>query len=171
MVSPSPYHRSRVARIPQLFIVHSTRGGAVDDETEWRATLQWFRDNPFQVSAHYVVDARGRIARVVPVHRAAFHAGEHNLYSVGVEATQPTPRTPYTEEHYVGLARVFHEVNRSLDELGWPSIPARRVWSSDEPGIIGHEDTPQGRQSGKTDPGNLFDYDRLLWWVHEGERA
>lgn len=144
-------------------MVHSTRSGAdLTDDQERIGTLNWFQNNPYQVSAHYVGDATGGLTPVVPLVYAAGHAGFHNSYSVGVELTQPLPDTPYTQGHYEAAALAFDLTNHWLALMGASPIPPRHVFSGLERGVIGHDETEQGRASGKSDPGEPWQWDYFL---------
>ena len=158
-MAASPYHSARGGLLPHLFIVHSTRSGAShDDATERAGTLGWFRSNPQSVSAHYVADAEGGLTPVVSLERSAHHDSARNPISVGIELTQATPTTPFQSGHYEATALAFRLTNAWLRGRGAPPIPARRVFSAQEPGLIGHEDS----QRGKSDPGKLFDWQKLM---------
>lgn len=107
------------------------------------------------VSAHYVVDEDGSIARLVPEDLRAWHAGvsswrgETNINdrSIGIELVNPGHEfgyRPFPEPQmaaFIALAR---------DIIGRHPIAASRV--------LGHSDVAPGR---KQDPGELFDWARL----------
>ena len=146
----SPHFRPRTRPVT-LFVIHSTRSGAIhEDEIE----RYWF-SGASGLSAHFVGDASGGLTEVVPLQYAAAHAGEHNPYSVGIELTQTKRDVPYQEGHYVAAALAFSLTNKYLGER---IIPKRRVMSASVSGIIGHEDTEQG----KSDPGPLWDWEYFL---------
>lgn len=109
-----------------------------------------------------MADAEGGLTPVVGVMYSAYHAGMHNPYSVGVELTQPFADTPYTDGHYAAAALAFRFTNDWLRYLNQPPIPAVLAVSSAGRGCIGHEDTQQGIEAGKTDPGPQWDWPRFL---------
>ena len=104
-----------------------------------------------RVSAHLLIDRRGRLTQFVPFDRRAWHAGESrfegrphcNDFSVGIEL-EGTDERPYTRAQYARLVRVTRALMRA-----YPAITAGR--------IVGHADIAPGR---KTDPGPAFDWVR-----------
>jgi hypothetical protein len=143
---------------PKVVIMHSTRSTRVDftDAQELTATLSWFQ-NPNGASSHWVISELERV-RVVPDDLIAWHAAQLNPKSWGIEFTQPTPDRPFTEGHYANAEMV----GRYYVSLG--VVP---VWLSywngdDRSGFVDHADTIQGRNSGKSDAGNLFDRARFI---------
>ena len=127
-------------------VVHSTRGGQENLHLEYQATLNWFKNTASQVSSHTVIGTfEGQHARVVPDQFSAWHAGEHNPYSLGVELVQPTKDHPYSDWQYAELARLI---------AYWKGLyPIEQV--------LGHDQTPQGIRVGKSDPGSQFDWERI----------
>ena len=105
-----------------------------------------------QVSAHALVDRRGRLTQYVPFHLRAWHAGESNYagrcacndFSIGIEL-EGTDTLAYEEAQYHALARLIGALSRAYPALG----PAR---------LTGHSDIAPGR---KTDPGPAFDWPRV----------
>ncbi|KKN82270.1 hypothetical protein LCGC14_0310830 [marine sediment metagenome] len=135
--------------------IHSTRSGR-----DWPAimdfepTIQWFQGDS-GLSSHLVIG--GRIARMVDDDDSAIHAGgANNLKSLAIEIVQPKIDTPF--------------IPASLDLAAWScavwclkyGIPPVRIFSQTEVGIIGHEDSEQGRSSGKSDPGPLFPWNMFI---------
>ena len=112
----------------------------------WFARLEGLR-----VSAHLLIDRRGRVTQFVPFDRRAWHAGASsfagrencNDFSVGIEL-EGTDERPYTRAQYARLVRVSRALMRE-----YPRITAGR--------IVGHSDIAPGR---KTDPGRAFDWER-----------
>lgn len=105
-----------------------------------------------RVSAHLLIRRDGELVQYVPLHRRAWHAGESefkgrracNDFSVGIEL-EGTDDEAYTGRQYRRLAQVLRQI------MGhYPAITSER--------IAGHCDVAPGR---KTDPGPLFDWDRL----------
>lgn len=159
--------------MPYLYVIHSTRSGVAgnSDAAEREGTARWFRENPYGLSAHFIGDAEGGLTPVVPLERAAHHAGDLNLVSVGVELTQPCSTDPFTDGHYRAAAEGFRRVNVWLAARGWPAVPAvlAPVGVATVAGITGHSRVPGGIAQGKTDPGDLFDFDRFVATVQEAE--
>jgi AmpD protein len=105
-----------------------------------------------RVSAHALIDRRGRLTQYVPFHLRAWHAGESdycgrpacNDFSIGIEL-EGTDTQAYDEAQYHALARLIGALFRAYPALG----PAR---------LTGHSDIAPGR---KTDPGPAFDWPRV----------
>jgi N-acetylmuramoyl-L-alanine amidase len=88
---PSPNHSSRERRKIVGLIVHYTAWGA------GRGTASWLRNPGSKCSAHFVVSRDGFGEQLVPLNRAAWHAGvseapyfdemesDANLFTIGVE--------------------------------------------------------------------------------------
>lgn len=119
------------------------------------AALARLRDPEAQVSAHYLVEEDGRIFRLVPEERRAWHAGKSfwrgqtdvNGASVGIEIVNPGHEFGY---------RAFPEAQvAALIEL-LADIRAR--WQVADADIVGHSDVAPDR---KEDPGELFPWRRL----------
>jgi N-acetyl-anhydromuramyl-L-alanine amidase AmpD len=136
-------------------IIHSTRGNSANPETDYHATINWFLNPQSEVSAHVVVGPR-KVCRMVNDADVAWHAGQHNGTHLGMEIAQPRPDTPYTDFQYAAAAAVA---------LAWCAkynIPIKHVKDEKQPGIIGHQETRQGKGAGKTDPGAPFDWKRFI---------
>ncbi len=115
------------------------------------AALDRLCDPAAEVSAHYLVDARGRATRMVPEDLRAWHAGagawgkttDVNSRSIGIELCNDG-RSPFPEPQMAALETLLAGIVRR-----W-RIPPERV--------IGHSDCAPGR---KVDPGPRFDWARL----------
>ncbi len=105
-----------------------------------------------RVSAHVLIDRRGRMTQYVPFSQRAWHAGlssfagraDCNDYSIGVEL-EGTDERPYTQRQYRRLSVLARVLMRQ-----YPAITAQR--------IVGHSDIAPGR---KSDPGPGFDWSRF----------
>ena len=107
-----------------------------------------------ELSAHFLIDRRGRVTQFVPTDRAAFHAGASrwrgragcNDFSVGVELIGDGERA-FTTRQYESLARLCRALMRRHPRI----TPGR---------IVGHSQVawPRGR---KSDPGPRFDWARF----------
>ena len=143
---PTPNFTQGRTQAVRWVIVHSTRGGSDDD---YQATINWFQNPASQVSSHLLVSRDGRVARFVRDEDTAWHAGFHNPYTLGIEFEQATADTPFTDGQ---LAKGADQCHNWLEKFG-------------DIAIVGHENTPQGIQSGKTDPGHLFPWPQFMEMV------
>lgn len=119
------------------------------------AALARMRDPEAQVSAHYMVEEDGRLFRLVPEEKRAWHAG------VGV----------WRGERDVNSASVGIEIVNGGHDFGLPDFPPAQIavvtdlvrsvmarHSIPPGGVIGHSDLAPGR---KTDPGEKFPWAEL----------
>lgn len=147
-------------------IIHATRSGISMFAKELEATLNWFGQMWHQLpngewvrnpSSQLVIGRQdGQIVRVVPDSMQAWHAAEDNARTWGIELEQGVESDGFTESQMRQLIRAGrHYMER------W-NVPAIHATSSTEPGFIGHEETEQGKRSGKSDPGGLFDWDEFI---------
>ena len=139
-------------------IVHSTRGNAESPEGELVNTLAWFETPRSKASANVVIHVNGEIYETVIPALVSWGAGrELNERYLNVELVQQTAETPFTNEQYTSLA-------------WWVRQQGKRFgFSFLRMNIMGHDETAQGIEQGKTDPGPLFNWGRfmrLLWRQH-----
>lgn len=147
---------------------HATRSGIAGRtaEQEYSSTLNWFRSpnnvvrdsagNPWYGGmSHYVIGG-GKVAIAVPESCVPrFSAGIHDFRAISVEVAQATKDTPFDPRDI----ELCHELAQELSaKHGFPlgRIPFVDANNNGWPGEAGHEDTAQGRQSGKSDPSDLF---------------
>lgn len=131
----------------------------------------------YEVSIHYIIDRDGTVYCYIPENRAAWHAGkgtwnnddkytnDMNRYSIGIEmlaiGSQGDMAQYLTEEQYsqlddslIGYTEAQYQ---SLDSL-LDIICENNNIPRDKEHIIGHEEySPL-----KTDPGELFDWNRII---------
>lgn len=146
--APSPNFDART-RVPDMLVLHYT--GMQTGE----AALARLRDPEARVSAHYLVEEDGRIFRLVPEERRAWHAGVSfwkgeegvNHASIGIEIVNPGHEFGYRPFPDAQIAAVIDLV---------ADIRAR--WTIDDNRIVGHSDVAPAR---KEDPGELFPWKRL----------
>jgi len=162
---PSPHHRDRCGVKVDLIVVHHItcppgRFGSADVEALFRGTLDTAKHPAYreiegkELSAHFLIDRRGRITQFVPTDRAAYHAGASrwrgragcNDFSVGIELIGDADHV-FTARQYTALARLCRGLMRAH-----PGITPQR--------IVGHSQVawPRGR---KSDPGPRFDWARF----------
>lgn len=147
---PSPNHGPRRPGIPlDLVVLHYTgmASGA--------AALARLCDPAAEVSAHYLIEEDGRLYRLVPEARRAWHAGvavwrrerDVNSRSIGIELVNPGHDwgyRPFPPAQMAGLLALLGEL---CDRLAIPRA-----------NVVGHSDVAPGR---KADPGELFDWAAL----------
>lgn len=146
--APSPNFDPRTAP-PDMLVMHYT-GMRTGEEA-----LARLRDPDARVSSHYLVEEDGRVFRLVPEERRAWHAGvsfwrgERNVNhaSIGIEIVNPGHEFGY---------RPFPEAQvASVLEL---TADIRSRWTIEDRNIVGHSDVAPAR---KIDPGELFPWKRL----------
>jgi N-acetylmuramoyl-L-alanine amidase len=147
---PSPNHAPRPssARI-DLLVLHYT------GMTSAAAALERLCDPTAQVSAHYLVEEDGTVWQLVDEARRAWHAGrafwagatDINDRSIGIELVNPGHEHGYRAFPGTQLA-ALETLCREI--LTRHPIPPERV--------LGHSDVAPER---KTDPGELFPWERL----------
>jgi len=106
-----------------------------------------------RVSAHVVIDRRGRARQYVPFDKRAWHAGEScwnrrhgcNDFAIGIEL-EGTDADVYTAAQYRTLNRLLPALLRRYPRLSAQSI-------------VGHSEIAPHR---KTDPGPGFNWQRCL---------
>jgi N-acetylmuramoyl-L-alanine amidase len=147
---PSPNHDARPDGAPvDMLILHYT---GMDSGA---AAIARLRDPDAKVSAHYVVEEDGRILRLVPEDRRAWHAGVSqwrgmtglNARSIGIEVVNPGHAHGYRPFPALQMAALC---DLCLDILARHPIPPRHV--------LAHSDIAPDR---KEDPGELFDWEGL----------
>ena len=94
---PSPNHSDRGGVVVDTIVIHSTAGGL-------EGALSWLCNPANKVSAHYVIARSGDIYKLVPLSRAAWHAGwcpgfpNANRRSIGIELEQLPHQAPSKEQ-------------------------------------------------------------------------
>jgi N-acetylmuramoyl-L-alanine amidase len=144
---PSPNWDERALPV-SMAVLHYT-------EMEREAALQRLTDPEAKVSAHYFISEEGEVVRLVDEAKRAWHAGRSywrghrdvNSASIGIELDHPGHALGYrafAEAQIEALVPLLHAIVRRHD------IPRANV--------VGHSDVAPAR---KTDPGELFPWDRL----------
>lgn len=142
---PSPNHGGRRISTKGV-VIHSTRGGAASQAQEYEATCNWFARPVSQVSAHRVIGFDGDGAICVDDDDIAWHASRHNQEWLGVELTEPTINDAYSEAQYETLRELLAEWSTQY------SFPLDRTH------LVAHSEI----NSAKSDPGPLFDWNKLF---------
>ncbi len=136
-------------RAPDMVVLHYT-----GMETA-KAALDRLRDPEAKVSAHYLIDEKGKTFALVPEPERAWHAGvalwdgetDVNSCSIGIELANPGHEFGYPDFPDAQMAALTELM---ADIFGrWP-IPLSRV--------VGHSDVAPLR---KADPGEKFPWARL----------
>ncbi|MBR5322563.1 MAG: N-acetylmuramoyl-L-alanine amidase [Clostridia bacterium] len=130
-----------------------------------------------EISTHYIIDRNGKIKCFIPENYAAWHAGigtfaddekytnKINKYSIGIEmlaiGTYNDMEQYLTKAEYDKIDKSFigftDEQYASLKDL-LKEICERYSIPYDREHIIGHDEY----NSNKSDPGELFDWDKLF---------
>jgi len=145
---PSPNHDARPAPV-SMIVLHYT--GMPDADS----AIERLCDPRAKVSCHYLVDEDGRILRMVPEEKRAWHAGRSfwrgisgvNDISIGIEIVNPGHEFGYRafpDEQIGALVPLIADIKERHD-----IAPAN---------IVGHSDVAPGR---KEDPGELFPWATL----------
>ena len=161
---PSPYCDERPTHEISLLVIHAISlppgqfGGPYIEQLfcgqlKPEAHQYFEQIAGLRVSAHLLIDRRGRCVQYVPFNQRAWHAGaseykgrtQCNDFSIGIEL-EGDDQTYFTAEQYDELLRVTQHLLCTYTDLS-----AQR--------IVGHSDIAPGR---KTDPGPMFDWSRYL---------
>jgi len=151
--APSPNFDVRKTP-PDILVLHYT-GMPTGEEA-----LARLRDPEARVSSHYLVEEDGRIFRLVPEERRAWHAGasswrgqrDVNGASVGIEIVNPGHEFGYRRFPQAQIDAVIALVS-----------DVRGRWSIEDGSIVGHSDIAPTR---KEDPGELFPWKKLAQAGH-----
>lgn len=74
----SPNYNSRSGTAVREVIQHTTEGS-------FAGAISWFNNPDSNVSAHYVISSSGQVVQMVREADRAWHAGDHNSHSIGIE--------------------------------------------------------------------------------------
>ena len=149
----SPNFNERTAP-PDMLILHYT------GMTSGPEALARLCDEQSKVSSHYMVEEDGRVFRLVPEERRAWHAGvsfwkgesDINGRSIGIEIVNPGHEfgyRPFPEAQITAVIELVADI--------------RTRWSIEDSRILGHSDVAPGR---KIDPGELFPWKQLAQAGH-----
>jgi hypothetical protein len=163
-IVPTKAHGGRRTETRNIFI-HSTRSGVPSHtlEQEYAGTVSYFL-SPDGDSSHYVVGP-SKTSRMVDDDNVAYHARENNAWAIGIEIAQPTDAFVYTDYQYKATAEIVYKLCKKY------GIPIQHVTSQTQRGIIGHEDSEQGKRDGKSDPGHMWDWTKFLALVRAFDGA
>lgn len=160
----SPNRSTRQGRV-RLFIVHHY-AGTQDPESAWR---RFNAPNDRSVSPNYQVNADGSVFEVVPPDRfRAWTTGAIDHQAVTCE-TQNTSGAPSWGISRASMEAIAHLVAWASKRYGFP-IQRGRVADGNVvtvPGVVGHRETPAGRQTSTACPGPSMDLD---WIVNRAQQ-
>lgn len=161
----------------EFVMVHFCSALLVDFENPYdlKTVRQMFID--YEVSIHYIIDRDGTVYCYVPESRVAWHAGkgtwnndekytnDMNQYAIGIEmlaiGSQRDMSQYLTKEEYEkiepSLIGYTDSQYKSLNEL-IDYICKNNDIPKDKQHIIGHQEY----KASKSDPGELFDWKRIL---------
>lgn len=174
-----PEENSEKRKDPITHIVlHFSSNAANDPENPYNLEkmLNTFID--YGVSAHYLIGREGKVYKLVPENRVAYHAGKGNLskypnykdrlnhYSIGIELmgigtkdemSAMIPESIYNQipKKAIGFTESqYDSLNLLINDIitRYPSI------KKDRDHIIGHDEYATNR---KSDPGSLFEWQNL----------
>ncbi|NUW32512.1 N-acetylmuramoyl-L-alanine amidase [Nonomuraea sp. SMC257] len=131
-------------------VIHVTQGS-------YAGTISWFQTGPRPnpTSAHYVIrSSDGQITQMVREKNRAFHAGNYNRRSVGIE-----------HEGYVNNASWFTDQMYRSSAALTRSIADRYGIPKDRSHIVGHNQVPG---SDHTDPGPNWNWTKYMSYVTGG---
>ncbi|MFC7642363.1 N-acetylmuramoyl-L-alanine amidase [Streptosporangium lutulentum] len=129
-------------------VVHVTQGS-------YAGTISWFQNPASQVSSHYVVrSSDGAVTQMVREKDRAWHAGNYNSRSVGIE-----------HEGFVDNASWFTDSMYRASAALTRSIADRYGIPKDRAHIVGHNQVPGATH---TDPGPKWDWTRYMQLVNGG---
>jgi N-acetyl-anhydromuramyl-L-alanine amidase AmpD len=159
LTSTSP-HFTSIPPSANFVVIHATRSGVSNNPNELEGTLNHF-NNPYpnepqkRASAHWVIGRAGMKARVIPDGVRAWHAAEHNV-GFGIELEQGVESDGFTDLQIEALVAVCRGY---VKDFGVPPVHVSDLPAS---GFLGHQETPQGRRVGKSDPGSLFPWEAFM---------
>ena len=161
----------------EYVMIHFTSAVVADPENPYDMNTIRGIFEQTQVSVHYIIDREGTVYCYVPENRVAWHAGKGtwgddekytdkmNHYAIGIELVaigSAADMTPYLypaqyaalDGELIGFTDGQYDALRALVE----DICQRHNIPMDADHVIGHSQYSPA----KTDPGELFDWNRLL---------
>ena len=156
-------------------VIHYTANGSIED------TIAWFLNPANKVSAHYVIGLDGRIVRMVPDAKRAYHAGVSewqgrtgvNAFSIGIELVNWGPLKLRGESFFSWPKNYSESYNSDEPDLieseYWQPFPELQLAALEQllqllreehqiQWIVGHNEIVPER---KRDPGPAFPWERF----------
>lgn len=170
------FSRSREVR-PEFVMLHFTSAVVLSPDDPYNAALVRGIFEDYEVSVHYLIDREGNVSCYVPEELVAYHAGRGawgndpkytdsmNDYAIGIEIMaigsekdmeQYLTADAYRKlkPEYIGFTDAQYNALKAL----LCDICSRNEIPMDRQHVIGHE----AYSPAKTDPGELFDWERLF---------
>jgi len=162
---------------PEFVMVHFV--SAVVDHRDDPFNMEYIRQIfvDYDISIHYIIDRDGTVHCYIPEDRVAWHAGKGewagdekytnrmNHYAIGIElaatGSEKDMEIYLTPEEYQALGddlKGFSNAQYESLRLLVADLCARYDIPADREHVIGHQDYSPA----KTDPGELFDWSRIL---------
>lgn len=191
---PAHTRRARpVADAIDLIIIHATRGDA-PATAQFGATVNWFFASPdfggWGPTADALAGARGEKAVFTRLGNAGEYRTRHGSFSAGygahgsarefsadergyaIEIAQSAALEDYTDAAIAAAADLARPIvlahNIPLVRITyWSQLRDERV----PRGFIGHDDTANGRKTGKSDPGAKFPWGRFFQLIAHPDAA
>ncbi|MDK9700537.1 MAG: N-acetylmuramoyl-L-alanine amidase [bacterium] len=156
-------------------VIHYTANGSLED------TIAWFQNPANKVSAHYVIGLDGRIVRMVPDSKRAYHAGVSSLngrtgvnaFSIGIELVNWGPLKLRDGSYFSWPGDYTHPYEGDTPQLiageYWQPFPEPQLTALEQlvqllreeypiQWIVGHNEIAPER---KRDPGPAFPWERF----------
>lgn len=162
---------------PEFIMIHFS--SAIINHPQDPYNIEFIRDTfiQYDVSTHYIIERNGKIRCYIPENRVAWHAGagewnndpkytnKMNQYAIGIEVVAIGSRDDMSifmsNEQYdsinndlIGYTQAQYDAIKLLIS----DICERNNIPMDREHIIGHEEYSPS----KTDPGELFDWQRIV---------
>lgn len=162
---------------PEFVMIHFTSAVVLSKTDPYNQELVRGIFEDYGVSVHYIIDRDGSVSCYIPENLVAYHAGKGtwkddpaytnrlNDYAIGIEivaiGSKDDMKQYLTASEYakldpalIGYTQAQYDALKILVQ----DICTRNQIPMDREHIIGHEEYSPT----KTDPGELFDWDRLL---------
>jgi N-acetyl-anhydromuramyl-L-alanine amidase AmpD len=143
------WHESTPRPVRRI-VIHITDGGA-----NINGTISWFQNPAARVSSHYIVGQDGEVVQMVRHNDVAWHAGNANGDSIGIEHVANTRGLNPTDIQYCSSAAL---VNWLCTQYG---IPMDRVH------IVGHADADPNTTH-RACPNAVWNWDYYMRMVTSG---
>ena len=162
---------------PEFVMIHFT--SAVVEHRDDPFNMEYIRKIfvDYDISIHYIIDREGIVHCYIPEDRVAWHAGkgefagdskytnQMNQYAIGIEiaatGSQKDMELYLTAEEYAAMDDVlkgYSDAQYDALKLLVEDLCSRYGIPMDRSHVIGHQDYSPA----KNDPGELFDWSRIL---------